>query len=50
MVKSATPELVAFECAKCGYEWFPRTTTPVKCPKCQSRDWNNPKKSKEQAA
>ncbi len=52
MVKSTTVQLVAFQCAKCGYEWFPRTTNPLKCPNCQSRDWNVSKKqsSKTEAA
>ena len=27
-------------CSRCGYEWFKRTTNPVKCPACKSRYWN----------
>ena len=27
-------------CSRCGYEWFKRTTSPVKCPNCKSRYWN----------
>ena len=40
-------ELVTLECLKCGYKWFPRTANPKKCPECQRRDWNKPKKKKE---
>lgn len=26
-------------CAKCGYEWEPRVESPVECPNCKSRRW-----------
>lgn len=27
-------------CAKCGYEWTPRSErTPKECPQCKSRYW-----------
>jgi predicted Zn-ribbon and HTH transcriptional regulator len=32
------------KCNVCGYEWFPRTENPVRCPnwKCSSAKWNDP--------
>lgn len=28
-------------CEKCGYRWLPRSANrPVKCPECQSRNWD----------
>ena len=38
-------EALKFECKKCGYEWFPRTEQPYKCPRCQSP--LNPKRKAE---
>ena len=36
-------------CVKCGHNWEPRSENPPKkCPKCQSRQWNEP--SEEPAA
>jgi predicted Zn-ribbon and HTH transcriptional regulator len=37
-------DALKFECKKCGYEWFPRTEQPYKCPRCQSP--LNPKRNK----
>lgn len=31
------------ECLRCGHRWIPRVPGPARCPKCQSRDWNQPK-------
>ena len=28
------------KCKECGGEWIPRVSAPVKCPRCQSLDWN----------
>lgn len=34
-------DLRAKECRRCGYEWNSRIPTePVKCPRCQSPNWN----------
>lgn len=32
--------LQKIKCAKCGYEWVPRVKRPVKCPRCQTFDWD----------
>lgn len=37
------PARVAACCERCGYEWFSRTATPVRCPYCGSRSWNKPR-------
>jgi len=29
-------QVLKLNCKKCGYEWFPRTEQPYKCPRCQS--------------
>ena len=26
-------------CKNCGYEWKPRATESVRCPKCNSKEW-----------
>lgn len=28
------------KCKLCGYEWTPRTPSPVMCPHCHSYKWN----------
>ena len=33
-------KIVTVKCAKCNYEWIPRTGKPKKCPECQTRDWD----------
>lgn len=30
-------EALKFKCKKCGYDWFPRTEQPIKCPRCGHR-------------
>ena len=30
-------------CSRCGYEWFTRTKTPVRCPSCKTTYWNQPR-------
>lgn len=42
-VAPRNPERVAAHCERCDYEWFSRTTTPVRCPHCGSRSWNKPR-------
>ncbi len=33
------------KCLKCGYEWTARTDgEPMTCPKCKSREWNQPRR------
>ena len=33
------------ECKRCGHQWFSRSLgLPAKCPKCQSRKWNESQK------
>lgn len=42
------PILEQLKCEHCGYRWFPRSSNrPVKCPECQSRNWD--KDAKEAA-
>jgi transposase-like protein len=41
-------EALKFKCKKCGYDWFPRTEQPYKCPRCQSP--LNPKTKKVREA
>jgi LSD1 subclass zinc finger protein len=31
-------------CKQCGHTWLPRTAKPIKCPSCQSMNWNSSKK------
>ena len=33
-------------CFRCFFVWRPRTTDPVRCPRCKSRLWDVPKLSK----
>jgi Zn finger protein HypA/HybF involved in hydrogenase expression len=35
-----------FTCRACSYRWLPRTEHPVRCPKCQSRNYNKKKEKK----
>ena len=42
-VAPRNPERVAAHCERCGYDWFSRTATPVRCPHCGSRSWNKPR-------
>ena len=30
----------ALHCERCGYEWFSRIASPVRCPSCASKSWN----------
>lgn len=30
-------------CMRCGYEWTPRSESPVRCPNCKSTRWNSQK-------
>jgi len=33
------------KCARCGYEWFPKTTKePKRCARCNSPNWKTKKK------
>lgn len=35
-------------CGRCGYRWFPRSANrPVKCPECQSREWDSTDEKKD---
>jgi predicted Zn-ribbon and HTH transcriptional regulator len=36
---------------RCGHEWLPREVTgkPRVCPKCKSANWDQPKRSEQQA-
>ena len=42
-VAPRNPERGLTRCERCGYEWFSRTATPVRCPHCGSRSWNKPR-------
>lgn len=33
-------EIPKLTCKRCGHEWMPRKVTRVKCPRCQSHDWD----------
>lgn len=33
----------AAHCVRCGYQWFPRAKSPVRCPKCGTIRWNTPR-------
>ena len=39
---------MTYTCAKCGWAWKPNTAAlqhgdkPVKCPNCQTRQWEGP--------
>ena len=35
-------ELPLLKCKICGREWIPRTSSPLVCPTCKSRQWNRP--------
>lgn len=32
------------KCLRCGYGWEARINNPKECPRCKSRDWEQPKK------
>lgn len=34
------PTRLPLHCERCGYDWFSRTASPVRCPKCASKSWN----------
>jgi hypothetical protein len=40
--------LLGYQCWRCGHQWKPRKKgTPVKCPACDSRHWQQPEPGKD---
>jgi len=40
-------ELPTATCERCGHEWNPRITRkPIKCPRCMSPKWSEPREIK----
>lgn len=35
--------MLKLKCIKCGHEWIARTEKPLKCPMCQSKNWDRKK-------
>ena len=44
-----TLQLVVVTCQQCGASWTPRVPDPVRCPRCQSRRWNEPPRDDDRA-
>lgn len=40
-------KLLVYKCLRCLAEWTPRKTNPLRCPRCKSKYWNVPRKSRE---
>jgi DNA-directed RNA polymerase subunit RPC12/RpoP len=43
MTGHSTIKIPTTRCTRCGHEWSPRVPSPVVCPMCRSRYWNQPK-------
>ena len=39
--KRKTVELPILFCNRCGHMWVPRTVSPMVCPACLSKKWND---------
>jgi DNA-directed RNA polymerase subunit RPC12/RpoP len=38
------------ECLRCSHKWFPRSNnTPILCPSCKSKYWNEVRKKKDES-
>ncbi len=35
-------KLKKVKCKKCHEQWYPRVSSPKKCPGCQTREWDYP--------
>lgn len=42
-----TKTVIILVCARCEYEWTPRTDNPKQCPRCKSHLWNKQKTKEE---
>lgn len=39
--------LLGYQCGRCGHQWKPlKKGTPIKCPACDSRNWQQPEPGK----
>src|SRR5882672_105360 len=47
MSKERARQCLRLACQRSGYTWAPRIASTTRCPKCKSKYWNSPRKTRQ---